>query len=258
MSHHSIRKELVSIGLGLSLLSFPGLPLRAQDTLRAKPKWHQAKAFRTLAAPVLLAGYGLSAVGSHGFPYSSQDAYRDAKRHFPRFHTQVDDVAWALPVVAVYGLNATGIKGKHPWVDCSVLYFLSAGLANGITLGLKEATHRIRPDGSSDNSFPSGHTTNAFVAAEFLHQEYKDQSPWYSVAGYSVAAATGAMRILNQRHWLSDVFTGAGIGMLSTKAVYLVYPILQGKTGRASLRRMGLFPTYQSGRTGFYLVLVFS
>ena len=39
-------------------------------------------------------------------------------------------------------------------------------------------------------------------------------SPWYAVGGYAVATFTGVMRVLNNRHWISDVLSGAGIGIL--------------------------------------------
>ena len=54
-----------------------------------------------------------------------------------------------------------------------------------------------------------------------LHKEYGlTRSPWWSVAGYGVATATGVMRVLNNRHWVSDVMSGAGIGILSTELGY--------------------------------------
>lgn len=39
-----------------------------------------------------------------------------------------------------------------------------------------------------------------------------------------VALATGSMRILNNKHWLSDVITGAGIGIASVELSYLLLP----------------------------------
>ncbi len=145
--------------------------------------------------------------------------------------------------------------GKHSPGQQTVLLLLSGAVANGISLGLKGTAGILRPDGTTANSFPSGHTTNAFVAAEFLHQEYKHRSGWYSVAGYSVAGATGVLRMLNNRHWLSDVLAGAGIGMLSTKAVYLAYPWAHRKlTGRAP-GKVGVVPTFGGGTAGFYAVI---
>ena len=79
---------------------------------------------------------------------------------------------------------------------------------------------RLRPDGSRYNSFPSGHTATAFMTATMLHQEYGWRSPWFSIGGYTAAAITGVSRICNNRHWLSDVVAGAGIGI---GAVHLGY-----------------------------------
>ena len=68
------------------------------------------------------------------------------------------------------------------------------------------------------------HTATAFMGAEFLYQEYKDISIWYGITGYVVATGTGLFRMYNNRHWLTDVATGAGIGILSTKIAYWVHP----------------------------------
>ena len=61
-----------------------------------------------------------------------------------------------------------------------------------------------------------------FMAATMLHKEYGGpRVPWYSIAGYSMATVTGVSRMLNNKHWLSDVLVGAGIGILSVELGYL-------------------------------------
>lgn len=89
--------------------------------------------------------------------------------------------------------------------DRSVILVTSYAIMATTVLGLKSISHVERPDGSSNNSFPSGHTATAFMGAEFLYQEYKDKSIWYGIAGYAVATGTGLFRIYNNRHWLTDV-----------------------------------------------------
>jgi len=91
---------------------------------------------------------------------------------------------------------------------------------------LKKSTHELRPDGSDYFSFPSGHTATAFMGAEMLYQEYKDVSIWYGISGYIIASGTGAFRVYNDRHWLTDIAAGAGIGILSTKAAYWLFPTI--------------------------------
>ncbi len=129
--------------------------------------------------------------------------------------------------MSVYALNGLGVKGNNNFRDRTFILATSYLLMGSTVAILKNTTHVMRPDGSSDNSFPSGHTATAFMGAEFLYQEYKDVSVWYGVAGYTVAAATGFFRMYNDRHWLTDVAAGAGIGMLSTKVAYWSYPFIR-------------------------------
>jgi membrane-associated phospholipid phosphatase len=48
---------------------------------------------------------------------------------------------------------------------------------------------------------------------------------WYGISGY-VATGTGFFRMYNDRHWLTDVAAGAGIGILC-KTAYWLYPKMQ-------------------------------
>ncbi|BDD08306.1 hypothetical protein FUAX_07380 [Fulvitalea axinellae] len=138
-----------------------------------------------------------------------------------------DDYLQYAPVAAVYGLNAVGIKGKSSFRKRTTVWATSMAIM-GTTVGLtKKGTARLRPDGSARTSFPSGHTATAFVSAEFMRQEYWDVSPWYGIAGYAAATLTGAMRVRNNRHWVSDVVAGAGVGILSVRLAYWAYPWLE-------------------------------
>ena len=128
----------------------------------------------------------------------------------------------------------------------------------GAVTTLKYTTDQVRPDGSSANSFPSGHTANAFFGATILAKEYADKSVLIAIGGYSVATATGALRILNNRHWASDVLAGAGIGILSGEVAYIVYPWLKDKLGRNGKNRSVVFvPTYDGNVMGGNLVIGF-
>lgn len=48
----------------------------------------------------------------------------------------------------------------------------SATLLAAAVNGIKYTAKVPRPDGSSRNSFPSGHTAVAFMGATILHKEY--------------------------------------------------------------------------------------
>ncbi|MCX6307702.1 MAG: phosphatase PAP2 family protein, partial [Bacteroidia bacterium] len=94
----------------------------------------------------------------------------------------------------------------------------------------KLATQVIRPAPSTErSSFPSQHTSEAFVAATFLHREFGHISPWISVAGYTTAAWVGYARIARNRHFLPDVLMGAAVGTLATNATYWMYDALMPK-----------------------------
>lgn len=218
------------------------------------PKWHQTTAFKTLAAPTASISLGLAALANESYFFSRHVTNAFLRQNYPDFHTKIDDYTVFAPVAAIAGLHVAGIKGRHKLGETAVLYIMSSALANSISLSIKHTSRQLRPDSSTYNSFPSGHTTNAFVAAEMMHQEYKDLSPWYSVAGYSVASATGIMRMLNNRHWLSDVLVGAGFGMVSTKVTYLVYPWLKHKLVGKRETNLSVMPTY-TGRMGGVLLI---
>ena len=87
----------------------------------------------------------------------------------------------------------------------------------------------MRPDGTDNHSFPSGHTAVAFCGATVLHKEYGKISPWISVAGYAVATATALDRVRRNRHHWGDVAAGAAIGYLSAEAGYWIVDKIMGK-----------------------------
>ena len=143
------------------------------------------------------------------------------------FKTGIDDYTQFFGPAMVVGLKLGGYEGRSDWprllASAGMSYAIMAGLVNSIKYTAKE----MRPDGSTANSWPSGHTATAFVGATLLHKEYGlTRSPWWSVAGYGVATATGVMRVLNNRHWVSDVMSGAGIGIMSTELGYALCDIL--------------------------------
>ena len=98
----------------------------------------------------------------------------------------------------------------------------SAVIMTGAVNGLKYSVQRPRPDGSRNNSFPSGHTATAFMTATMLHKEYGWRSPWFSIGGYTAAAITGVSRIMNKKHWMTDIMAGAAIGIGSVHLGYFL------------------------------------
>ncbi|MCR5713249.1 MAG: phosphatase PAP2 family protein [Prevotella sp.] len=160
---------------------------------------------------------------------SEKNAFKQQTKHslLTKFKTGIDDYTQFFGPVAVVGMKLGGYEGRSDWPRL----LASAGMGYGIMALLvntiKHTAKEMRPDGSTANSWPSGHTATAFVGATLLHKEYGlTRSPWWSVAGYSVATATGVMRVLNNRHWISDVLSGAGIGILSGELGYALCDLL--------------------------------
>jgi membrane-associated phospholipid phosphatase len=152
-----------------------------------------------------------------------------ANDHFTGFRTSADNFLQFAPVAAILGLELSGVKGRNDLINQWSIMAKSELLMTAIVFSMKYVIHDTRPDGSADNSMPSGHTAQAFVSATLLDMEYRDTSPWISVAGYMCAVSTGFLRVANNHHWASDVFIGAGIGMASVKLVYLTHRYRWGK-----------------------------
>ena len=148
------------------------------------------------------------------------------------FKTGIDDYTQYFGPAAVVGLKLGGYEGRSDWPRLLASAAMSYGIMAGLVNGIKYTAKEMRPDGSTANSWPSGHTATSFVGATLLHKEYGlTRSPWWSVAGYGVATATGVMRVLNNRHWISDVMSGAGIGIMSTELGYALCDLMFKQKG---------------------------
>ena len=148
------------------------------------------------------------------------------------FHSEIDNYTQFSGIALTVGLKLAGVEGRSSWPRLFASSLASYGVMAAFVNGIKYTASELRPDGSTHNSWPSGHTATAFVGATILHKEYGlTRSPWYSIGGYTVATATGVMRVLNNRHWISDVLSGAGIGILSTELAYGICDLLFKEKG---------------------------
>jgi membrane-associated phospholipid phosphatase len=178
---------------------------------------------KSVIIPGSLISYGFATLKSEELQELNKTIAEEVTEDASGFKTTADNYLQYAPVASVYLLDAAGIKGRHNVLSQTIILGMSSVLVAQAVTFLKHSTHQLRPDGSTYNSFPSGHTTTAFVGAEMMNQEFGWRSPWYSVAGYTMATGTAFLRIMNNRHWLSDVVAGAGIGILSTKFSYWLY-----------------------------------
>ncbi|HEX7902462.1 MAG TPA: phosphatase PAP2 family protein [Chitinophagaceae bacterium] len=214
----------------------------------------ERKNLKSLILPASLITYGFISLESDGLKALDNHIKEEIWTDHPHKPIKVDNYLQYAPAAAVYGLNAIGIKGKNNFRDRTMIYLMSNAIMGIAVQPIKKITHIQRPDGFGSNAFPSGHTATAFVAAEFLHQEYKDASPWYGVAGYAMATTTAYLRMYNNRHWFRDLLPGAGIGILSTKLAYWIYPTVKRKLFKGKSVNTSIMPYYQDKTAGLALV----
>lgn len=151
--------------------------------------------------------------------------------YIPRFDKSLDNYTQYLPAAVMLGLKIGGVKGRSSWGCMLASDAMSVALMAGIVNSLKYSAQVERPDGTDLRSFPSGHTATAFMTATMLTKEYGYRSPWIGIGAYTIASATGFMRMANNKHWLSDVLTGAGIGIVSTELGYYFTDLIFKKHG---------------------------
>lgn len=235
------------------------------DSLHRRYDWQHAtelnKPFpvKSFILPAAMIAYGATALRSKTLQNLNGDVKEQVWDDNPHKPFHLDNYLMFAPTLSVYALNAMGIHGAHNFKDRTILLLMANVIANGTVFSTKGWSHELRPDGSDYQSFPSGHTAEAFAGAEFMRMEYKDVSPWYGIAGYAMAAATGMLRMYNDKHWMSDVVAGAGVGIASTRLAYWLYPKVQKLFGKKtdSDKVSVLMPTYQSGSVGLAFVKTF-
>ena len=235
--------------------------LKGQDSSNTKTSWpakekkkfYKTELFKATIVPAVLIAWGLSTIHGHGL-YSSYDVYHDIQNlHFKGTH--LDNYMQYSPYAELIGLNLVNIRCKNDFVNMALLIAKSELVMNAALWTLKFTTHEVRPDSINPGrteSFPSGHTANAFLAASLVHKEFKHKSIWYGVGAYALATTVGMLRMLNNRHWESDVFVGAGLGILSVHLVYHTHKYRWGKNCNVQLS-----PSYNKGSIGFCLIKKF-
>lgn len=191
----------------------------SEDAMNVKPNFKFFDDISWAGVPLFVAGI-IAKSEKQAFRQDYRNSHVNT-RLVTEFKTGIDDYLQFFSPALTLGLKAGGVEGRSDWLRMMTSAAMSYGIMAGFVNGIKYTASEMRPDGSTRNSWPSGHTATAFVGATILHKEYGlTRSPWFSVAGYGVATATGVMRVLNNRHWVSDVLSGAGIGIMSGELAY--------------------------------------
>ena len=175
-----------------------------------------------------LAIFTLSLLISNGC--LAQEVSEPVAHQYKRYHGDgIDNVLEYVPTAAVFGLKLLGVPAESSWKRRLTVSVVSFGINAAVTYSLKHTIHEMRPDGTDNHSFPSGHTAAAFCGATTLMHEYRKVSPWIGVAGYAVATTVAVDRVRRNRHHWGDVVAGAAIGVASAEAGYWIGDIILGK-----------------------------
>lgn len=166
------------------------------------------------------------------------------------YNTNVEDYLTFAPMAQMYIADLAGVKSKNNWFDQSKYLFISNLFSVGITQLIKKSNQKLRPNGEAD-SFPSGHTTIAFTNATVLYHEFHNSSPILAYSGYAFATTVGFFRMANNRHYLSDVLVGAGIGIAVTNLVYYFKP-LKNFNPFKKVKNISVYPSYKDNSYGLY------
>ncbi len=172
------------------------------------------------------------------------------------YQLRIDDYFQYVPIVELYLADVLHIEAKNHWFDQTKYLLISNLISAAITHGLKRTTLKTRPDLSSNHSFPSGHTSFSFTNASVLFHEFRDTAPVLAYSGYFFSTTTGAFRMINDRHWISDVLVGAGIGILATELVYYWEPLKNFNPFKKN-ENINFVPMIDQNSQGFYFSYTF-
>jgi len=206
-----------------------------------------------LIAPAVLIGGGVFATYNPWFRTNVNEASRDyvVAQNFQRSY--LDDIMSGAIPAAYFGLGWTGISHSHAGCERAAVLATASALQCAMVYGIKYSTKVMRPDNTTANSFPSQHTAFAFMGAELMRIEY---GIWWGLGAYTMATATAMLRVYNNRHWVSDLLGGAGIGILSAQAAYWLLP-LERRLFNWESTCTALVPYAAPGAAGLSLSIVF-
>ena len=197
---YPLRTGVLAIGAPAVALAFMPVDLRIRDAVRGPslqnngPAKTTARLFRELGEPTVPAALGVAFLTGWAFGH---EPTRQASLHV--LESVVASAAVVSGIKFMAG-RARPFEDRDPW---------NYGVGQGF-------------DGHGFRSFPSGHTSQAFVLAASIQGELREhwgiQSTWLGASLYSAAALTGLSRVYHDRHWASDVIMGAAVGTLVGRA----------------------------------------
>lgn len=180
--------------------------------------------------------FGLAAIGVIGVAAIADRPVRDEmRRHAPNSNglmLKVERFGAEYAALTIGGFYLAGVSGNETAAVVAQDGLAASLIASAmITPAIKFIAGRARPrenvgiakfqplstSYSSNSSFPSGHTTEAFALASVIANHYEET--WVTCASYLLASLVGVARSYHDAHFASDVLAGALIGTLVGKSV---------------------------------------
>lgn len=200
---------------------------------------HKKLTYKSFIIPTALIGSGIVLFNSQ----HNNNIQKDANSFFgSNFNTRIDDFTLFVPAAQIYAGKFLGFNPRNTFKHQTIDLATANTLSYVIVTAIKHSVKAHRPDGSDRFSFPSGHTALAFTNAALLYQEYKDSNFWYASSGFVFATATGILRVANNKHYTSDILTGAGIGLASGILVSHFNPLQKLRFGKKNKTSAFVYP----------------
>ncbi len=131
----------------------------------------------------------------------------------PALASSQDDWATASDIgVGSLVLWSIGVPAAKGDTQGALQAGASAATGFGVAQGLKQVFPEMRPDGSGNDSFPSGHTATAFASATSILER---RGPGEGIPALALASFVGLARVEADKHHWYDVVAGAAIGSAS-------------------------------------------
>ncbi|MDR0711000.1 MAG: phosphatase PAP2 family protein [Prevotellaceae bacterium] len=237
---------LLLLILTFILLALPRLACiaRAQDSTMQASRYTRFP-YKQQITPTILIAAGTVAICA---------GKEELIRYMPQTNITVDNYLQYAPMLGMYAADIAGVKAQNSvWDQTKYLIFSQLACAL-VVQTLKYTVREQRPNKGAYNSFPSGHTSVAFVGATVMYHEFKSTNRILAYSGFFVATAVGVLRQTNRKHYISDVLAGAGIGMLSANLIYYFKPLKAWQPFSKS-NNFSLLPYYNGESAGLSLTV---
>ena len=208
---------LLSIDFGFWILDFGFMKVLNPKSKIQNRKWFVAALLAALATFLIwrYADVPITAYAEAIETSSTDSAIRLANRFGGGMNS---------PMIILFYLIAGIAYRTRRWIRYAVAMAFAGITAGVIVQIVKFAVGRTRPElwlgafhhaRASATSFPSGHTVGAFALAGVLI--FAAESRALRITAALLAIAVAVSRVLAFRHWTSDVFASAAIGLLAAR-----------------------------------------